>query len=235
MRVDCPRCGQPVAGGDIELASKVALCRPCSELFSIEFGERGLALRAQAPLGPAYRPDDLRWVEGLGADGTWSAAASPPRAHALPLLILAVFWDLFVAVWAFAIFVLGVVGPMATVIFLAHGALGAWMTYRAVTMLVNRVVLTLDRETFGYGQGPLPLGRAVREPTANVEGFQVATVEAVSARAPLRYAVHLLTRDRRLLALRFGFVERAHAEFVAARLSEVLASVRAASVGPYRE
>jgi hypothetical protein len=132
--------------------------------------------------------------------------------------------------------------PPAVVVFfllLVPASLAAFLSHLALTALLNRVVITVDGRLFTIANAPVPPSRGWREPTAAIVGFRVGEPNASSSArggeaGAGAYSVHLLTRDRRLVPLRFGFVERSHAEFVAARLTEVLDEIRARGGGPYR-
>ena len=74
MRVECPRCHEAIAGADVDLASHLAVCRPCGEVFPLAaaLAERPTAALVAAPAaGALYRPTDLSWSEVAQGAGAW--------------------------------------------------------------------------------------------------------------------------------------------------------------------
>ena len=49
MQIHCPRCGVAVPGADINLASNLAVCRPCGEVIPLGSAPAALGM-AGAPL-----------------------------------------------------------------------------------------------------------------------------------------------------------------------------------------
>jgi hypothetical protein len=84
MKVVCPQCGQPVAGADIDLQHRQALCRPGGELFELEAPmQQALAVVRPAPIArQAFRPAQLRWSEQQ-SDGQLQAVVAPGQPAAI--------------------------------------------------------------------------------------------------------------------------------------------------------
>jgi hypothetical protein len=250
MRVLCPRCAQPIAGQDIDLGARVALCRPCGEVVTILEPRETSAAITETSASPspatldAFRPVDMSWVEDRGSDGVWWAVTAPPRAASIVALGVATGWTGLLVLWCV---LLGRIPPEAIwpwigLPVLVLGLAGGWSMYVALCGCFNRLVLTLDSEAFTLVRGPIPQARTVSEPAGNIVRFEAARVRGVlgsqqgryPVQNPILYGVHLLTRDHRLVPLRFGFSEEAHARFVAARLTQVLHEGRRRLV-PYRQ
>jgi hypothetical protein len=243
VQIRCPRCGNPIPGVDIDLTTQSAVCRPCGEVV-------GLALQA-APIVPAvdafstsavtlYRPTDLRWAELNDAPGESSVTITPPRAAALGLLFFALFWDGFLVFW-YAIAASSKHPSLVMLLFpLLHVGAGLLITHAALCGLINRTTLRVGRDAFEFRRGPIPQGGAVREPTMNIAGFEVATLRGGAMQMRSRgqasrptWGVHLLTRDGRAVPVRLGFLDQAHASYAAARLSQMLGDAQQKAT--YRE
>jgi hypothetical protein len=247
MRVLCPRCAQPVPGHDIDLGARVAVCRPCGEVVPIGEASTEIA-HARAALGgiEAYRPVDMKWAEDRGPDGVWWAVTAPPRAGAIVALGVATGWTGLLALWCALLAAWRIppeaIWPWIGLPVLVLGVAGGWSMYVALCGCLNRLILTLDGDAFTLSRGPIPQARPVSEPAANIVRFEAARVRGVlgsqqgrhALQNPILYGVHLLTRDHRLVPLRLGFAEEAHARFVAARLTQVLTEARR-HLAPYRQ
>jgi hypothetical protein len=235
----CPRCGQAIAGADVDLASQMALCRPCGEIVPLGTtlaGEPSMAIVAAASAGPLYRPTDMSWREERGGETSpdaWRVTVVPSRLAAVPLAVFALFWVGLLVCWL----PLLLEPPPAVVLLfpLAHLALAARATFLALCALVNRTTVTVDRDRFAFARGPIRQMGDVTEPTMNIVGFEAVPtiVRSNATAARLRWGIHLLTRDGRAIPLRFGFADASHAKYAAARLTQILVDARRALL-PYR-
>jgi len=246
MRVDCPRCGRPVPGADIDLASKLAVCRPCGEVVALPAGDALALLAPAAPhgamalsRGAMYRPIDLRWRDERGGDGGWRATVVPSRLPALFFVPFTLVWDAFVAFMGWGL-LSGGVSWVALLSLAPFAAGGLLVTYAALCALLNRTTVTVTRDAFEFARRPIRQLGDVREATANIASFEAAQVTggapngfAGGGYVALRWGVRVLTRDRRSIPLRFGFGDRSHAEFAAARMMEMLDDVKSGDA-PYR-
>jgi len=251
MQVLCPRCGQPIPGVDIDLTTQSAVCRPCGEITSLAtLGTKAtVALPTFGPpqAGPAppafgveafgaapaglYRPADLSWAEVNDSPGTWSVTITPPRAAAFGLLFFAVFWDGFLVFW-YGAAASAKHAPLVMFLFpLLHVGAGVLITHSALCGLLNRMMVRLSGDVFEFRRGPIPQGGAVREPAMNIAGFEATQTRGAGVRSRGRqsqptWGVHLLTRDRRSIPVKFGFLDPAHADYAAGRLSQMLEEAR---------
>lgn len=243
MQVTCPRCGRIVPGADIDLASRSAVCRPCSEVIALPaVAPATAAALAVTPSfgiepGPStsaslYRPTDLSWAEAPESGGGSEVVITPSRAAAFGLLFFALFWDGFLVFWYANVTSAKHVPLMAVLFPMLHVAVGAFVTYSALCGLFNRTYVRLGSDAFDFRRAPIPQRGAVTEPTMNIAGFEVARVRGGAMRMQSRgssstptWGLHLLTRDGRSISLGFGFSDPSHAEFAASRLTQMLADV----------
>jgi hypothetical protein len=233
VQVICPRCGQPIPGVDIDLATRSAVCRPCGEVVALAAQPAlGIEPVGAAPMG-LYRPTDLSWAEVNDSPGTWSVTITPPRAAAFGLLFFAIFWDGFLVFW-YSMAVSSKNPPLVMLLFpLLHVGAGLFITHAALCGLVNRTTVRLGAGVFEFRRGPIPQGGAVREPTLNIAGFETAKVSGGSMQMKSKgrtsrptWGVHVLTRDGRAIPVRLGFQDQTHADYAATRLSQMLSDAQ---------
>jgi hypothetical protein len=200
----------------------MAVCRPCGEVVSLA---AALAAASPAPLVTVsasralFRPTDLSWREEQTDGDGLRVTIFPSRAvvaRAGFLLLLPVMLGLLS-------------GSLPGMFF------GVFFAYIALLFVVNRTIVAIDRNTVTFVRGPIPQGAALREPTPNIVGFRAIESPSSSFRGPSQggWHVQLLTRDLRAIPMRFGFRAQEHAEYAAARLSQMLAHVQESSA-PYR-
>jgi hypothetical protein len=175
MHIRCPACQQTVPLADIDLGTRLAKCVPCGQVFSFAdqvgragqgVGRAGVA-DGLAPVAPAERPRFPQPVRLNVADEGDTLRISFRWFHPaiLFLVFFCVAWDGFLFFW-YSIAVGGLFGndgpgmPGAFkwlfVIFpLGHVAVGIGLTYTCLASLLNRTVITVDREWLTVRHGPL--------------------------------------------------------------------------------
>lgn len=239
VRVECPRCHQAIAGVDVDLASQLAVCRPCGEVVFLTAALAANptdALTIAAPSRAAvllYRPTDLSWSEGVSDAGIGRVTVVPPRRAAAPLIASALFWDALFLCW------LPMLVDQPPAVFLmfpfVHLLVAMLVTHRAFCALINRTTVSFEAGEFAFVRRPIRQEGDVREPIANIVGFEaVSAVARAYGNAPrTRWGLHLLTRDGRAVPLRFDFADAFHARYAAARLTQMLADAQRGDA-PYR-
>lgn len=218
MRVACPTCGRPIPGEDIDLPRDRALCRPCGELVGLS----ALAVAAQ-PSVAALQPAEIGWEATTTADGGWRGTIRLPREGALQIVAFGVFFT--VLSLPFALVIIG----------LLHFYVGVSTLYRGLSMRFNRGEATIEAGRFRFRQAPLPRRGAIDAPLEDVVGFAVvaaAPARGFRAQRTPAWELRMATRDGRSVQVPLEMLDRAHAEFLAQRLNEALATHRRA--GGYR-
>ncbi len=238
VRVECPRCHEAIAGVDVNLASQLAVCRPCGEVV---FLKAALAVSppdalATIPIETAvllYRPTDLSWSEGATNAGIARVTVAPSRRAAAPLFVSALFWDVLFLCWT----PLLVEQPPAIFFLLPflHLLLALSVTHRAFCALLNKVNVSFEEGEFSFLRRPIRQDGDVREPIANIVGFEAVSglARAHGSSPRVRWGLHLLTRDGRAVPLRFDFADAFHARYAAARLTQMLTEAQRGDA-PYR-
>ncbi len=213
------------------------MCRPCGEvvLLTAALAASTSEALATAPLPGAillYRPTDLSWSEG-SPNGIGRVTVAPSRRAATPLALSALFWDALFLCWVPML----VEHPPAVFLLFPflHLLLALSVTHRAFCALVNRTTVTFEAGDFAFVRGPIRQDGDVREPIANVVGFEaVSAAPRVHGNASRpRWGVHLLTRDGRAVPLHFDFADAVHARYAAGRLTQLLADAQRGAA-PYR-
>jgi hypothetical protein len=231
MQIVCPRCGKVAAGNDIDLGQRLAVCRPCSEVFPLP-----AALSPFTP-GPSeweerklYRPVDLRWTERRDARGC-EVVIRPRRAAAIAPAIFATFWNAIMLAVVVGIIVSGnfVVLPFLSL----HIGAGLLVAYIAACGLFNRTHARIDRSAFTFARRPIPQRGKVDEPMPAIERFDIAP-PAPAKRGSMAHDLMLLTRDGRAVRVHFGFDDPAAATYAAGRLNQLLEQARKLDLDPYR-
>jgi hypothetical protein len=175
-----------------------------------------LAVSAQ-PSVAALQPAEIEWEETTTAEGGWRGAIRLPREGA---------WQIV----AFGVFFTAVSLPFALVIIgLLHFYVGVSTLYRGLCLRFNRGEASMDAGRFRFRQAPLPRRGSIDAPLDDVIGF------AVVAAAPARgfraqrtpfWELRMATRDGRSVQVPLEILGRAHADFLAQRLNEALATQR---------
>lgn len=234
MKLECPSCGQPVAGADIDLARGVGLCRPCGELVPLPPSgagspPMGLVLSASQEERRLYKPESLRFVE-VAEGGRYEAIIRPNRLLGIPLMAFALFWNGFMVVW-YSIAIWQRQWLMAAFGVL-HLAVGIGLAYGALVTLLNTRRLVIDRDRLTWRNGPIPTRGSVDVAYELVDGF-VARSKA-SAKAT-KYFVAMNLADGSMRELDVGATDSISAEYAAACFLEALRTAKQRTQGgPYR-
>jgi hypothetical protein len=170
----------------------------------------------------AHRPADLKWSERV--DGTRAAfALAPSRIAAIPLLVFATFWDGILFVIYVGMFRSPKTPLFALLFPLIHVAAGVFVTWMALTALLNTARLTLGGGRFVLRQGPVP-ARGLSLPIEEIDGFDV--VESRGSKGRVSWAARVLTKDGQARKLSLPISGAEHVGFVIGRLNEALARLR---------
>lgn len=166
--IHCPTCGAKVPAADVELSLLLAKCLACDEVFS--FGDAvgrpdAEAVGRAAGAAPDAAPDrppiplDHGVVEreeagGLILELRWFGL------QGVFLLVFALFWNGFLAVWysiALTALLSGDGEAVMMVVFpLIHVAAGLGIGYWSIATLLNRTTIRVDRHGIAVRHGPLP-------------------------------------------------------------------------------
>lgn len=158
MPVSCPNCRSVVPAADVELATRLAKCRACDEVFTLDLpGETSAPRRAAvADDGIPPVPTGVR-VTDDGVTRQLEYRWFTPVAFFLVFFCIA--WDGFLVFW----YTMALGGPFANdgpfgllmVVFpVAHVAVGLGLTYFTLCLFVNRTRISVD-DRLRVQHGPL--------------------------------------------------------------------------------
>lgn len=240
MRVSCPTCGAQIPAQDVNISRMTAKCAACQAVFAFESQVRatpiavaptttalGLATTVPLPAGIQLHregPSELSSGDYRVAAGKLGRLRITRRwfsAQHLFTLFFAIVWNSFMVVW-----IAGAIsqGGLTMLLFsIAHIALGVWVAYKALTALLNRTVIEIDRGRLTVRHGPIPaagnrdvalddLRQLFTTEIADSEGAPTCDLHAMVSNGPAITLVKELTDVRQAL-----FIERAiedHLEWV---------------------
>ena len=166
MKLTCPSCAAEVPASSINVERMVAKCASCNEVFRFDgqIGVRSgrarvprpasITVEGDVPPAPGevgYRESATRRARGLlRIRRRWF------RIEAIAFLFFAIVWDGFLAVWYGAALSSNDPPVMALFFPLIHVAVGVFITYTALTQLLNTTEIVIDGDELRVRHGPIP-------------------------------------------------------------------------------
>ena len=190
MKIVCPECRVPVAAEDVDLATGLAKCRTCNNVF------RFADLPELAPSTVRARPkaDKPRTVVTTEANGELVVQYRWFSAKYLLLLFFCVFWDGILVFWyAMA---LGSRNLLMLAFPIVHVIAGIALTYSTIAGFFNTTTMRIDGSRLSVRHHPLPWGRPVELGIVQVK--QLFCVEKMSrgkAGPTYSYSLNALLHD----------------------------------------
>jgi hypothetical protein len=154
MRLVCPSCNAPVSAEDANLATGLAKCVVCQNIFRFDTApELASSPDDAAPRRPdAPRPSSLT-LQDRGGELTLVRRWFSPKI--IFLTFFCVFWDGFLVFWYTMAFH-GTTPLVAKLFPLIHVTAGIFITYAAVTGYVNSTTVRVGPRGLSVRHGPLP-------------------------------------------------------------------------------
>jgi hypothetical protein len=150
MKTVCPSCRVPVADDDVNLATGVARCRACNNVFQAGAGPE----LAAAPAGPRLLAGKPRTMEVTQSGSEMTAEYRWYTRKYIVLALFCIFWDVFLTGWYAATLRRG---EGTTALFaVLHVVVGVLVTYLTLAGFVNRTTLRVDRNRITARHHPLP-------------------------------------------------------------------------------
>lgn len=161
MPLNCPRCGEEIRAGNVDLTARLAKCWVCNEVFGFDVpGTPAGAANGPAP-ARVPRPECLRVTD----DGyTRRIVRRWFHPGLLFMVLFCVAWDSFLVAWYW----MALAGPPANapapvdwlvIVFpVCHVAAGVGMTYATLAGLLNRTAVTVAGGRLVVAHGPVPCG-----------------------------------------------------------------------------
>lgn len=209
----CSKCGLPVSGARVNIATGLAHCEPCDRVFRFDDQitpphgvRRSTSSRSDSSsstaLALAMKPERFVVTGGELAPPEEVMYRTKSTAVTTPLVIrwrwltpsafffiaFAIAWDSFLVFWYANALAHG--GPTMMFVFpLAHVAAGLWITYGALSRLLNSTTITVGAEEIRSVTSP------IRNPFDNETVVhrdavvEVGVVEKKGSKGSVSYAV----------------------------------------------
>ena len=142
----CPKCDEPIAGGDINIHTSLAHCKHCSNTFQLEEWNN---VRQKTEVFMPHGIEVLKLNNELDIELTWR------RSLNTFLTIFTIFWNSIIFVIA-AVVILS--GNYSALLFLSiHLSVGIGLLYHTLTKIFNRTNITVNRYRLLIEHRPLKL------------------------------------------------------------------------------
>jgi hypothetical protein len=217
MKLKCPACGAPISATDINVQQMVAVCSHCDNAFKIESVFQPQQRKIKAPAQFQIINDDPYCLDMVFK---WTWRTEPPMSMVAIVLLLVSSLAILGGMVAEG-------APLAPV--LLPLAMGVWMGYTLLTLLVNRTHYESDGETLNVYTEPLYYIRYGKKRVPIAEISQVTVERPAYAPFPEGKAgfynvyVHTFDRDKIRIA---AYVNFEHAHFIAQELKTHLQAVQ---------
>jgi hypothetical protein len=178
----CPACDDPIRPEDINVQADTALCRSCGHATSY-------SVIVHAPIVSVHSapPDGCDVQEH---EGRWRAVASTRSWRAIPLGIMAIFWNGIVFTFAGSLFFAVPGATKLLVILLAgHLAAGMFVAWTAFCYAFGDVEVVIENGEVSVGTGAGPLRIPRRRALTDIRGIRQDT----RPRSP--FGTHVLVLD----------------------------------------
>lgn len=205
MQLSCSHCGAAIEYDDIDLSKGLARCRHCRSVFDLAARRRRAWSDGELPDGARVRPkvalpERFQLTE---EDGSLFIEWRWLRLVTFFLLAFAIAWDSFLLFWFGA--ALSMDGaPWILVVFpIAHVAAGIFITYLAITGLVNRTQVSISDGVLRVRHGPLPWPGNRDLPVASLDQIYCKELVTHTQKGGTRRTIelHALTQDGRRVRL----------------------------------
>jgi hypothetical protein len=221
MKILCPACGRAIPGGDMDVPSRRAVCRNCSELIFLP--DRASAQSSELPTVERdataiarYRPAELAVSEIEESGGLTIALRARPQTARQTI-----------ALGSGIGFVLGLASVLG---FLSHDPAAIPFAVLSAAMLAVAGVYGiggLGRSRIALGVDGLryqpAIGRKRTIPLAALHGIAVAPLQRG---AMTLWGLRVLTADNQALLLPLELPAQDHAQYLAVRLNRALEEAR---------
>jgi hypothetical protein len=182
MKLTCPNCQATVPAGDINVASDLAKCALCDEIFKPS--ECLTAAEAmEAPDLPTG--SDITFEEGEGGNATFFLPKRGMKGGDLFMMMFATFWIVFVAFWT--------VGAAGSSIFFAAFSIPFWVV--GIFMWRGVLLGITERQTIAIGRASLTITRkslvSKKRQSIPYSEIQTISIEALVPRDPFTMARHM--------------------------------------------
>jgi hypothetical protein len=238
MTLFCPKCGRPIPVEDVNLATALARCRACNNLFNVS------SILPQTPPPAAAAPDPR----------TQPILSVPRRFHMTEfagnltihwrwfnpiyffLAFFCVAWDSFLVFW-YSMALTSHDAPWIMIIFpVAHVAVGVGLTYATLCGFLNATTLTISHDALSIRHGPLPWSGNRTHPAAAIRPIHCEQSRSTSRDSGTTYTYNLFATltDGQKLKLLSGFSDPSEPRLLEQKIESHLRIPNQHVVGEYR-
>ncbi|MFA6379345.1 MAG: hypothetical protein WCX16_06165 [Candidatus Omnitrophota bacterium] len=217
MKVRCPACNNEVLAANIDLATRIAKCSSCNNIFdcsnqfpaSSSFGnDRGVV----------DKPKNFTLIPSPGSlliVRRWFHPA------VIALTFFCLFWNGFMVVWFYTaikekIFTMGLFGSV-------HGAVGLGVLYAVLAGYFNKTYFRIAYDSLTISHRPFPW--AGQRTLAKGDLKQLYSKEVIhhgKHGVSRSYSVQVLTRDGKTIELVSGLLSSTEALFIEQEIEKYL-------------
>jgi hypothetical protein len=221
MPVTCPNCQSVVPAADVELSTRLAKCRGCDEVFTLDVPA------AASPPADGVMPPVPDGVVVFDDGFTRRLKYRWFSPVAFFLLFFCVAWDSFLVVWYSAAFGGAAKGAggfewLMVVFPVGHVAVGVGLTYFTLCLFVNRTTVSVG-ERLRVEHGPLFWPGQVSLPAEAVTAVYCEEVVSHGKRGrSVSYAVKAVADGGRAVTLLGTITELPRAKFFERKVEEWL-------------
>ena len=211
MNLFCPKCGRPIPVEDVNLATALARCRACNNLFNLS----GMvsppppispSSERNAPILPVSRRFHMTEFAGtLNIHWRWF------NATYLFLAIFCVAWDSFLIFWYSMAFGDHHAPWIMKVFPIGHVAVGVCLTYATLCGFLNATTLTVSHDALSVRHRPLPWAGNRTLPATSIRQLHCerSGSRSRSGGTVYSYGLYATLTDGQKLKLLGGFTESA--------------------------
>jgi hypothetical protein len=163
MKITCPECRVPVAAEDVNLATGLAKCRTCNNVFRFA-DDPELAPQTTRARAPVEKP---RSIVTYASDGELTLDYRWFSPKYIFMVFFCLFWNGFLVFWYTAAFQTR--NPIMMLFPLLHVGVGLFITYITIAGFVNTTTVQIDRGRIQVRHHPLPFGRRLELATGDVK------------------------------------------------------------------
>lgn len=220
LEIHCPKCHRKISASDVNLATMVACCTDCDELFEVTV----------TPSKPEIgQPSSL---EVLKQGSQFSIIRSWYNPGLFFMTFFCIFWDGFLIFWYAAALSAEKIDIAALLFPLFHVAVGVGLTYTTIAGFLNKTTISLAKGQLNLTHGPLPWRGNLTFASSDLKQF--FTLEHVGSKGTRRYELCALMKDGRRVSVLTGLGRSDEVLFIEQQLEQHLGIVDQPVAGEYK-
>lgn len=237
MNLFCPKCGRPIPVDDVNLATALARCRACNNLFNVSTILPATTPTAASP-DPRTQPilPVTRRFHMTEFAGTLNIHWRWFNITYLFLIFFCIAWDSFLVFWYSMAFGDRNVPWIMIVFPIAHVAVGVCLTYATLCGFLNSTTVTVSRDALTVRHHPLPWAgnRTLSAPSIRQLHCERSGSRSRNGGTVYSYSLFATLTDGQKLKLLGGFTESADPRLLEQKIESHLHIPQKRVVGEFR-